>query len=199
MTTAAMTALVIGCMATSGANAQAINQDTVSDERNNITVNTFGNCVRTKWQADGDACAPEQKPVPQAAPAPAPEPVMPSREARTIYFDFNKATLTPESIAKLNDLIAYVAKSKQVDAAGIAGFADRIGGNDYNLELSKKRAKAVYEYLSQRIKIRTEILDMRAIGEEAPQTQCAETLKRKEQIACLAKDRRVEVVFQYQK
>jgi OmpA-OmpF porin, OOP family len=198
-TTLAMTALMMSLATLSGASAQGINQDTAIDERSNIVTNTFGNCVRTKWQSDGDACAPEVKPVPQvAAPAPAPAP-MPSREARTIYFDFNKATLTPDSIAKLNDLIAYVAKSKQVDGAGIAGFADRIGGNDYNLELSKKRAKAVYAYLSQRVNIRTEILDMRAIGEEAPQTQCADTLKRKEQISCLAKDRRVEVVFQYQK
>jgi OmpA-OmpF porin, OOP family len=197
---AAATALVLTLSGMS-ANAQTVKQDTANDGNKNIITNTFGNCVRTKWEAAGDACAPEA-PAPAPAPvaaAPAPAPVaMPSREARSIYFDFNKATLTPDSIAKLNDLVSYVARSKQVDGAGIAGFADRIGGDDYNLELSKKRAKAVYDYLSQRVKINTEILDIRALGENSPQTTCSDKMKRNEQIACLAKDRRVEVVFQYQ-
>jgi OOP family OmpA-OmpF porin len=197
---AAFTALAIGFTGFS-VNAQAVNQDTAIDARSNVVTNTFGNCVRTKWDSEGDACAPVAEPAPApvaAAPAPVPAPAAPSREARSIYFDFNKADLTPDSIAKLNDLVSYVAKSKQVDGAGIAGFADRIGGDDYNLELSKKRAKAVYDYLSSRVKINTEILDIRALGEHSPQTACAETLKRSEQISCLAKDRRVEVVFQYQ-
>ena len=195
---AAVTALTLS-LAGFSTHAQTINQDTAFDARNNVVTNTFGNCVRTKWDAKGDACAPETPPAPPAPVAEAPAPAAPSREARSIYFDFNKATLTPDSIAKLNDLISYVARSKQVDGAGIAGFADRIGGNDYNLELSKKRAKAVYDYLSQRVKINTEILDIRALGENSPQTNCSDSMSRNEKIACLAKDRRVEVVFQYQK
>jgi OmpA-OmpF porin, OOP family len=197
---AAATALALS-IAALGANAQGIDKDTATDTGKNIVTNTFGNCVRTKWDANGDPCAPEVKAVPQqvAAPVVAAPVAIPSREARTVYFDFNKATLTPDSVAKLNDLINYVVRSKQVDGVGIAGFADRIGGNDYNLELSKKRAKVVYDYLSTRIKINTQILDIRALGKSAPTAECSAKAKRKEQIACLAKDRRVEVVFQYQK
>lgn len=196
----AATALALGFAGTN-VNAQGIDKDTANDSGKNIITNTFGNCVRTKWDANGDPCAPEVKPVvQQVAPAPAPVPApVPGREARTVYFEFNKATLTPDSIAKLNDLISYVARSKEVTGVGIAGFADRIGGTGYNLELSKKRAKVVYNYLSSRVKINTQILDIRALGDSAPTTQCPKTSKRKEQIACLAKDRRVEVVFQYQK
>ena len=197
---AAATALALS-FACAGANAQGIDKETAFDTGKNIVTNTFGNCVRTKWDSNGDPCAPEVKPVPQpvvAAPAPAPAPA-PSQEARTVYFDFNKATLTPDSIAKLNDLVNYVVRSKEINGVGIAGFADRIGGNDYNLELSKKRAKVVYDYLSTRVKINTQILDIRALGKSAPTAQCSTKAKRKEQIACLAKDRRVEVVFQYQK
>jgi OmpA-OmpF porin, OOP family len=180
----------------------ASDQDVVYDERNNVPVNTFGNCVRTKWMKGDDICAPAQPapPVP-AVVAPAPQPPAPpaiNREARTVYFDFNKSTLTPDAITKLNTLIAHISSSKNIIGAGIAGYADRIGSNDYNLELSKKRAKVVYDYLSQRVKINTQILDIRAVGENAPVTECGEKSARQEQIACLARDRRVEVVFQYQ-
>ncbi len=196
---AAATALALS-FACAGADAQGIDKDTAFDTGKNIVTNTFGNCVRTKWDANGDPCAPEVKPVPHvAAPAPVAPAVVPSQEARTVYFDFNKATLTPDSTAKLNDLINYVVRSKQVNGVGIAGFADRIGGADYNLELSKKRAKVVYDYLSTRVKINTQILDIRALGKSAPTAQCPAKLKRSEQISCLAKDRKVEVVFQYLK
>ncbi len=195
---AAACAVLLGL---SGASVQAgsVDQDTVFDERDNIPLNTFGNCVRTKWSADGDACAPAPEPAPVvvAPPPPPPAPKI-AREARTVYFDFNKSTLNAEGVTKLDTLIAHIARSKGITGAGIAGFADRIGSNDYNLELSKKRAKTVYNYLSQRVQIPTQILDIRAAGENAPVTDCATSLRRSEQVACLQKDRRVEVVFQYQ-
>lgn len=172
----------------------------VYDERGDIPVNTFGNCVRTKWDAANDPCAPPA-PAPAPAPvvvAPPPAPVI-NREARTVYFEFNKSTLTPDATQKLDTLVGLIQKSDQIIGAGIAGFADRIGSDDYNLELSKKRAKSVYDYLSERVTINTQILDIRALGENAPITDCAKDLKRSKEISCLQQDRRVEVVFQYQK
>lgn len=184
------------------AHAGSVDQDTVFDERNNIPLNTFGNCVRTKWMAEGDACAPPApKPIPapvvQAPPPPPPAPVI-NREARTVYFDFDKYGLRAESVQKLDTLIAHVSRSKAITGVGIAGFADQMGKNDYNLELSKKRAKMVYDYISQRIQINTQLLDIRALGDSAPTTECAKGLKRSERIACMQQDRRVEVIFQYQ-
>ncbi len=177
-----------------------VDQEVVYDERNNVPTNTFGNCVRTKWSAEGDICAPA-KPIPQPVVVPAPQPPAPpkiSREARTVYFDFNKSTLNADGIEKLNTLISHISRSKSIVGAGIAGYADRIGSDDYNLELSKKRAKTVYDYLSQRVNINTQILDIRAVGENAPVTDCSEKLSRAEKVSCLSRDRRVEVVFQYQ-
>lgn len=192
--------LVLSLLATP-AYAGSVDQDAAYDDRDNVVTNTFGNCVRTKWESSGDVCAPTPAPVPQpvvqpAPPAPAPAPAL-SREHRTIYFDFNKSTLTAEGVQKLDHLISVIKSSSNITGAGIAGFADRIGSNDYNLELSKKRAKTVYDYLSQRVKINTQILDIRAFGENEPKTDCSEKLSRKEQIACLAQDRRVEVIFEY--
>ncbi len=197
---AAATAMVIGLTSVSG-HANGGDNKVVMDERSQVIKNTFGNCVRTKWDANNDVCAPKAKPVPQpvvAAPAPPPPAPKIGREARTIYFDFNKSHLNPEGIRKLNELVSHIKRSKHIIGAGIAGFADRIGSDDYNLALSKKRAKAVYEYVSERVQINTEILDIRAVGENAPVTDCSKDLKRSKAIQCLARDRRVEVVFQHQ-
>jgi OOP family OmpA-OmpF porin len=177
-------------------NAQTT-QDVVGDNRANIVVNDFGNCVRTKWEAGSDACAaPVPAPVPVAAPIPAPAPVI-SREARTVYFEFDKADLRPEARAKLDSLIAHIAGSQDITGAGIVGYADKFGSSDYNMALSKKRAKAVYDYLSQRVRINTQILDIRALGNSAASTQCSGEKTRAAKIACMATDRRVEVEFQY--
>ncbi len=192
-----MVAVILGAMIASTASAQ-VNQETAYDERDNVVTNTFGNCVRTKWDSEGDVCAPPPPPKPVAAPPPPPPPAPKiSREHRTIYFDFNKSKLNEESVAKLDNLVALIGRSPAIVGAGIAGYADRIGSDDYNLELSKKRAKTVYEYLSERVTINTQILDIRAFGENNPKTDCSEKLKRSEKIACLANDRRVEVIFEY--
>jgi outer membrane protein OmpA-like peptidoglycan-associated protein len=165
----------------------------VYDARNQVIKNTFDNCVRTQWNADGDPCAPppppkkaEPKPEPTPAPAPPPKPKI-SRESRTIYFEFNKSELSPQAITKLNNLIKKIKRSDQIKGAGIAGFADRIGDSKANLELSRKRAS-----------INTRILDMRAFGEEQPKSRCDKDMPRKKEIACLREDRRVEVLFIYE-
>ena len=187
-------------MLCSGANAQ-VNQDIVSDERSNIVVNDFGNCVRTKWEAAGDACAAPVPvaPAPIAAPIPAPVADVISRDARTVYFEFDKANLTPEARSKLDSLVTHISGSQTIIGAGIAGYADKFGSSDYNMALSKRRAKAVYDYLSQRVKINTQILDIRALGNSAASTQCSAEKTRLAKIACMATDRRVEVEFEYKK
>lgn len=185
-------AILVTCF---GDAALAQVKDTVSDKRANIVVNTFGNCVRTKWDSASDACA---QPVAEA-PAPVVEPAAQlSQEQRTLYFDFNKSNLTSESVQKLDTLSAAVRASKGVVRADIVGYADEIGGDDYNVKLSERRSHAVKGYLDQQISIPTEVAAVRGLGETNSVTDCKAIKARKAKIACLAKDRRVEVQFQYQ-
>lgn len=198
-------ALAMAVVATTPALATFSDQNAVYDSGNQVIKNTFGNCVRTQWKEGSDPCAPPKpkaepkKPEPQPAPAPAkpPEPKI-SRSARTVYFDFDEAELTPQAIAKLNALIKKIKRSDRIKGAGIAAFADRMGGDEYNLELSRERAKSVYDYLSEHVDIDTRILDMRAYGEKQPKSNCAEKLERSKKIDCLKEDRRVEVLFIYE-
>lgn len=176
--------------------ASADMKDTVSDDRSQVITNTWGNCVRTKWNASTDECAPAPAPAP-VVQAP-PPPVMIGRDARTVYFDFDKDTLTPEAQQKLNALVAEIRKSKAIVSASVVGYADQMGSNEYNIKLSERRARAVEKYIDQYVTIPTEVGQVRWAGESNPVTNCDNVTKRADKIACLAADRRVEVEFKYQ-
>ncbi|MGA7505244.1 MAG: OmpA family protein, partial [Candidatus Sulfotelmatobacter sp.] len=63
-----------------------------------------------------------------------------------VLFDFNKYTLKPEArerLAKISGIVlAYPDLKLQIE-----GFTDSIGSDEYNQELSEKRAEAVRDYL----------------------------------------------------
>lgn len=177
--------------------ASAENKDTVADDRKNIVTNTWGNCVRTKWMTPSDPCAPAAAPAPVPV-VQAPPPVTVGRDARTVYFDFDKDTLTPEATQKLDALINTIKTSKAIVSASVIGYADQMGSEQYNIKLSERRARAVETYLDKSVTIPTSVGQVRWVGESNPVTNCANITKRAEKIACLAADRRVEVEFKYQ-
>jgi outer membrane protein OmpA-like peptidoglycan-associated protein len=63
-----------------------------------------------------------------------------------ILFDFNKATLKPQSKAILSEIAKYL-KSHQPVKLKVEGHTDNVGGSAYNLNLSRRRAEAVKAYL----------------------------------------------------
>ena len=68
--------------------------------------------------------------------------------ASTELFEFNKATLTPEARAKLDQRGHRQAKDLgTIRYINVNGHADRLGSPQYNQKLSEKRAEAVRAYL----------------------------------------------------
>ena len=67
-----------------------------------------------------------------------------------IQFDFNSATIRPESQQALVNL-ALALKSAELQASNFAveGHTDAKGSADYNLRLSAQRAQAVKDFLAQ--------------------------------------------------
>lgn len=186
------TALLLGViciwLTTAPAHADPDYRDVVRDGRGNVVVNSFHNCVHTRWMGDRDVCDAQ--------------PTMRKRtdigqEERTVYFEFNKAVLAPEAVAKLNSLADTLKADDQVRQARIVGYADRIGTASYNERLSQKRAQNVRNYLISRGFINSRVVDTRWLGESAPATKCPDTLSHEELIKCLQKDRRVEVEIDY--
>jgi OmpA-OmpF porin, OOP family len=59
-----------------------------------------------------------------------------------LYFDFDKATIKPESQPQLDQMIAYLKGDASVQVY-VVGHSDNKGELDYNLQLSTARAKSV--------------------------------------------------------
>lgn len=66
-----------------------------------------------------------------------------------LKFDFNKSTLDKDSKTYLENMVRLLEKVPSMKMK-ISGHTDNVGSNEYNLDLSKKRAAAVYEYLTGR-------------------------------------------------
>jgi OmpA-OmpF porin, OOP family len=143
------------------------------------------------------APAPEPQPLAQAAP-PAPEPIVIEKVSLStdVLFGFNKAELTPAGEEKLGQL-ARDAKGANVEKVNLIGHADRIGSENYNKELSEKRAQAVADFLAQN-GVDSSRLQVEGRGESEPLTgsECQrlgkESNKNQKLIACLQPDRRVD-------
>ena len=65
-----------------------------------------------------------------------------------VFFDFNSAKLKPSMLAVIDRLIDLIKQNKNYSIE-IKGYTDDIGKDDYNLNLSQKRADALKEYLLQ--------------------------------------------------
>lgn len=154
----------------------------VHDARGNPVLDARGNCVRTQWETGADECG--------GAVA------VKKEEAHTrlasVYFEFNKATLTAKARATLNQLLSTL-HDKKIEAVTIAGYADAIGSDSYNLRLSAKRARAVQHYL--RIHgFRHANTDIRALGKrDAEATRSCKGLKDGKLHTCMQEDRRVDI------
>lgn len=179
-------------------------------DRNNLPVlDMNGSCILTHWEGAGAAdcggAKPVAAPTPVVAPVakkPAPVAVVESDEermARTIFFDFDSAKLTPASKEKLRHLYKKLTdKSERILRADIVGYTDEIGTNEYNYKLSQKRAAAVDSFLKSLGYNASKVTGVRALGERSSAGKCPTTMSRKARIACLWEDRRVELEFDYQ-
>ncbi len=66
---------------------------------------------------------------------------------RNIFFDFDKATLRPESTSELERLIKLLTDIPTMKIE-IGGHTDSKGSDDYNMKLSASRAESVVTYLA---------------------------------------------------
>ncbi|HRP01115.1 MAG TPA: OmpA family protein [Candidatus Kapabacteria bacterium] len=62
-----------------------------------------------------------------------------------IFFDYDKSDIKPESLPELNRLIEFLKPNKKIIL--IEGHTDNVGTKAYNMELSKKRAQSIADFL----------------------------------------------------
>lgn len=85
---------------------------------------------------------------------------------RNIYFDYDKATLRPESIEELERVVRFLQENPSLRVE-ISGHTDSDGSDMYNLRLSQARAQAVVDYLVSR-GINPDRLVAKGYGESRP-------------------------------
>ncbi|MFA7386371.1 MAG: OmpA family protein [Thiohalobacteraceae bacterium] len=191
--------LVAGGLTVAPVSADEHAEGYVDDSASSVVRNNFGECWHTSsWSKDStiEECDPSQ-----VAAAPEPEPVPPAEPLRTVrrinlesdtYFAFDKDELRPEGQAKLDELVAEMQRAQE-PRLQITGYTDRIGTEDYNMDLSNRRAVAVKEYLVGK-GIETDIIETTAMGERNPVVNC-EGKSGNDLIQCLAPNRRTVVEF----
>lgn len=156
--------------------------DVVRTTDGDIVLSTDGNCVITMWPSRHDECNGHVRHAFSRL----------TQEQRTVYFGFNRSTLNAHEKRKLDEVSGILLSSHEVDSVDIVGYADPIGKTSYNKRLSMRRAETVKAYLAQK-GLRTRHVRVEGLGETAAYTHCDANLPRKEKIACLAPDRRVEI------
>lgn len=63
-----------------------------------------------------------------------------------IFYDFDKATLRPESKTALDEMVQVMNENPNITIE-LAAHTDRKGSEEYNINLSQRRAKSVIDYL----------------------------------------------------
>ena len=66
-----------------------------------------------------------------------------------IQFDFNKATIKPESHGLLDEIVSVIKENPHIKKISIEGHTDSDGSDNYNLKLSDDRAESVMKYLTE--------------------------------------------------
>jgi outer membrane protein OmpA-like peptidoglycan-associated protein len=102
-----------------------------------------------------------------------------------IYFDFASDQLKPESTPVLEE-IAGVLKDNPDWKLTVSGHTDNVGGDAYNLDLSKRRAAAVKQALVTQYQVAPERLSTDGFGASRP-------VDTNDTLAGRARNRRVEL------
>ena len=85
-----------------------------------------------------------------------------------IFYEFDKATLTPESTASLDELVTLLENNPNVTIE-LGSHCDFRGSDKYNEKLSQKRAESVVNYLIEQ-GIDAERLTAKGYGESSPKS-----------------------------
>jgi outer membrane protein OmpA-like peptidoglycan-associated protein len=97
------------------------------------------------------------------------EKIMKGEELRgtVVHFALDVDALDPGAKATLTELADYIRADSRITAVRVAGHADDQGAAPYNLRLSARRAKRVFDYLLQQ-GVDPRLLSRRHYGESRP-------------------------------
>ena len=104
-----------------------------------------------------------------------------------IFFGTNKATIKQESVPTLDQVVATMHNDRKIGLVEIGVHSDARGNDDYNRELSQKRADAIRDYLIAK-GVDANRLRAKGYGETKP-------IDKRANAAAWAKNRRTELLI----
>ena len=144
-----------------------------------LACNTDGACKMAKDAADkARTLTCPQKPVAQAPvaqepvlePVPAAEPTPEMAKyciTLNILFDIDKAVIRDEYRDEVGRVATFMQKFPTTTAV-IEGHTDEVGTDDYNMQLSQRRAESVVNYLADNFGIERSRLSAKGYGKTRP-------------------------------
>ena len=137
------------------------------------------------------AAPPEAAPTPAPTPTPLPpEPIAPPPVAPVgpflIFFDWDKADITPEATQILDRAIEQFRSTGQTSVA-LAGHTDKSGTASYNMGLSMRRANNTKAYMTAH-GVPDGVITTQGFGESRPAVDTADGVREPQ-------NRRVEITF----
>ncbi|HSV05742.1 MAG TPA: OmpA family protein [Candidatus Binatus sp.] len=135
-------------------------------------------------------CDPMKEAPPPPPPPVAQAPPPPPQKIETLtgtQFDFNKATLRPEGVAKVEHAVGVLQGNPSLHVV-VEGYTDSIGSDAYNLKLSERRAETVRNLMVEK-GISASRITTRGFGKANPVADNKTAAGR-------AQNRRVEIIAQ---
>ena len=140
-----------------------------------LACNTEGACkmandAANKVRALSCPAKAETKPEPPLEPVPAAEPTPEMAKyciTLNILFDIDKAVIRDEYRDEVNRVATFMQKFPSTTAT-IEGHTDEVGTDEYNMQLSQRRAQSVVDYLVVSFGIDRSRLTARGYGKSRP-------------------------------
>jgi outer membrane protein OmpA-like peptidoglycan-associated protein len=117
----------------------------LTDVQTQLSMRDWFLIVQYYTLAANAVCKP---PPPLPPPQPIPPPAKQKLVLRGVQFDFNKSKIRPGDAAVLDETVSTLKANPNV-TVNVNGYCDAIGGKEYNLKLSDRRADAVEDYLEK--------------------------------------------------
>ncbi len=174
----------------------------VDDDEDSIIRSGFGECIHTQRWAEAIAIAECEPAIVAARDADNAAIVefatvtklKPVQLRADTLFGFDGAVLSDKGKLRLSGLVGELtAESLQEQKIKVTGYTDHLGAKAYNLELSRRRAAVVRDYLVLQGVVPT-FIEMLGMGDANPVVKCAQ-LEGSKLVNCLAPNRRAEVEF----
>jgi outer membrane protein OmpA-like peptidoglycan-associated protein len=136
-----------------------------------VASSAMAGCAPRMWSDDagfaivGTAAAPEAE-----AFEPEPQKRVEVRDNKIVInekvqFAFDSAKILPESFDLLNEVAKVIKENPQIKEILVEGHASAEGSDSHNMDLSKRRAKSVMDYLVKQGKIDKKMLKSQGFGE----------------------------------